>query len=189
MSAVWGDARDACEHVTSAEIYGLLSWPLGDEMSDLGVSFSPFNQPQKGQAPAGQTAPVQDAIKIMSLRMPTVAGASAAAPQALLGGPTAQGGQLGSANGGLLQAFLRRLLLGGQPTAGVNPPAPPQGLGAPPMPTSGLAPGGGAGLPVGVSFGTGSTPPTGAPPSPPTGNAMGTTPPDVFTRNDSPTAY
>ena len=71
-----------------------------------GVSFSPLD---KGPNQSQETAPVQDAIKIMSFRMPSVVGAGAPAPQGLLGGPTAQGGFLQS---GLMQALLKRLFQG-----------------------------------------------------------------------------
>lgn len=85
-----------------------------------GLSFSPFNQKPNQAAPGQQSAPVQDAIKIMSFRMPSVVGAGAPAPQGLLGGPTGQGGSLDS---GLLQEFLRRILMGqgGQPQSAGGP--------------------------------------------------------------------
>lgn len=150
-------------------------------MSDIGVSFSPFNQSTAGkQQGVGSAAqPVQDAIKILSLRVPTTVGASSGAPQSLLGGPTALGTQLGSfapLGGGQpgqlsdIQEFLRRLMLSTQgapalgSTAAVSPfgtqtdpsAAPPDASIAP----SAMPPGEGpqappdtGGLPVSVSFG------------------------------------
>lgn len=142
-------------------------------MSDLGVSFSPFNQDAKPQNQAqGSAAPVQDAIKILSLRQPTVAGASAPAPQALLGGPTVQGSQMGAE--GLL-AMLRKLLLG--PTAGATPGA---AQGAPPPPSS-FGTAGAPSLPVSVNFGNGGLPigPTDSTPSAPPSQPMPGGQPDL----------
>lgn len=66
---------------------------------NAGISFSPLGQPggatdpMQQQRPSG--APVQDAIRLLSLKMPTTAGPSAVSP--LFGGsPTALGPQLGN---------------------------------------------------------------------------------------------
>lgn len=139
-------------------------------MADLGMSFSPFNQDASGKAQAGQTAgaaPVQDAIKILSLRTPTVVGASAPAPQSLLGGPTVQGGSVGTAGSAdALQALLRRLLMAQAPSAapGGQPPSSPfaltPGATAPMAPSMAplSAPPTDPPLPVSFNFGTGNQP-------------------------------
>lgn len=87
-------------------------------MDQPGLSFSPFNQRPGQAAPGVAQSPVQDAIKILSFRMPSVVGASAPAPSGLLGGPTPQGAGVG---GGLMQEFLKRLLIGQQATGGPSP--------------------------------------------------------------------
>lgn len=147
-------------------------------MADLGMSFSPFNQDASGKAQAGQTAgaaPVQDAIKILSLRTPTVVGASAAAPQALLGGPTVQGGSVGTAGSAdALQALLRRLLMAQAASAapGGQPPSSPfaltPGMAAPLAPSAApSAPPTDPPLPVSFNFGTGNQPQPGSQPTAP----------------------
>lgn len=163
-------------------------------MSDLGVSFSPFNQPAAGKAqPVGAAGqPVQDAIKILSLRVPTTVGASSGAPQSLLGGPTALGSQLNSfaalgggqaGQVGNIQEFLRRILLGNQgaPALGSNAAVSPFGTpdasiapstmqaGEPPQAATETG-----GLPVSINFGNPGTPqqqqPAIPPSQPPQGN-------------------
>ena len=69
----------------------------------LGVGFQPGQQEAGGRASA--PTPAQQIIKLLSLRLPTVVGAHALAPQALLQG---QGGQAIGGDAGL--ALLRRLL-------------------------------------------------------------------------------
>ncbi len=105
-----------------------------------GISFSPFNQPpqmgQGGPRPGGVT-PIQDAIRMLSFRMPTTVGASSPAPQGIMGGQTAQGGQLGNP---LALNWLRALFGGGQ-----MPGAPLPGMGG------GMPPGGAFGGIPGLS--------------------------------------
>lgn len=94
-----------------------------------GVSFSPFNAPPQmgqGQQKPGGVSPVQDAIRMLSFRMPSTVGASAPAPQGLMGGQTAMGGQLGNP----LALNWLRALFGGQAMPGA--PLPGMGGGMPP---------------------------------------------------------
>lgn len=81
-----------------------------------GVSFLP-NGDQRYQRPSGGTgaSPVQEAIKVLSLRVPRVVGSTPLAPLALL---TGQGG--GGAPSGVVETLLRAL-------------APPQSPSAPPV--------------------------------------------------------
>jgi hypothetical protein len=83
-------------------------------MTPPGLSFSPTQQ-SLGPGPdqqKGSGNPVQDAIKLLSFKLPTNVGQNAIAPNALIaGGPTALGGQSGSA---LIQNFLQSLLSGHQ---------------------------------------------------------------------------
>lgn len=87
-----------------------------------GLSFQPGAQ-QNGtggdrEQAAGRTTPVQQAIRLLSLRLPSVLGARAIAPQALLGSQ----GSAGLATGGMsLDEFLRRLMA--QSGAGIPPEA------------------------------------------------------------------
>lgn len=64
-------------------------------MADFGVSFMPT--PQNGGETGRPTAvePVQEAIKILSLRLPKVVGGGAIAPAPLLNAPGAGGNPLG----------------------------------------------------------------------------------------------
>ncbi len=138
-----------------------------------GISFSPFNQPPQmgqGQRPGGVT-PIQDAIRMLSFRMPSTVGASSPTPQGLMGGQTALGGQLGNP---LALNWLRALFGGqampGAPLPGMGAGTPPGGFGGiPGLPrqgpsegndvTGGNPPpvgapwgGGGGGLPVNIGF-------------------------------------
>ena len=112
---------------------------------DLGTTFGPTNLPMQQQQ-SGQNRPlnpVQDAIRVLSFRVPSVVGANSPIPQGLLGGPTALGPQL---NNLLTINWLRQLMgQGGQlpngfrlpneartiapgfggPMQGTQPPAPP----------------------------------------------------------------
>lgn len=68
---------------------------------NAGISFSPFGQQggsnQNGSQarPQGPQAPVQDAIRLLSLKLPSNVGPTA--PSGMLGGPTPLGPQLGNA--------------------------------------------------------------------------------------------
>ncbi|HYE87699.1 MAG TPA: hypothetical protein VEA16_15155, partial [Vicinamibacterales bacterium] len=72
-----------------------------------GLSFQPGSD--NGQQQSGYRAPVQQAIKLLSLRLPSVVGARAIAPQALLegGGSQAIGGP-GGLSGNALIEWLRK---------------------------------------------------------------------------------
>ena len=98
-------------------------------LDSIGLSFAPTGQRDAQNGP--DASPLQQAIKILSLRVPQNAGAGGIAPTALLTGPGAAG--LGGLGGGMdLLAFLRRLL---QPGA----PRQPGGMGG--VPGMGSAPG------------------------------------------------
>jgi hypothetical protein len=143
----------------------------------FGVSFLP-NGDSKFQRPGGPqsgsqagVAPVQDAVKVLSMRVPRVVGNSPIAPLSLL---TSPGG------GGMPEGMLQRLmaLLGQGPAAaeqpgqafaqggvGVTGAPSPFGAGAPPMP-QGMGQGMGGGRPPLASVTAGGT---AAPPSGPMG--------------------
>lgn len=78
-------------------------------MANVGLNFGP--NAQGGQLRSSPASPTQDAIRILSFRMPTILGSAAPAPPSLLGGPTAQGGQMG---GSMAENWLRMLFGGGQ---------------------------------------------------------------------------
>lgn len=76
----------------------------------IGLSFDPAQQqkqqngasgPNTGSAPQG----VQEAIKILSLRLPRVVGANAISPQALLSSPGGSGGMVDSVVSRVLQRY------------------------------------------------------------------------------------
>lgn len=109
----------------------------------FGVSFLPGGDASYTKPRPEATQPLQEAIKVLSLRVPRVVGASPLAPLALLQG---QGG--GGMPSGLLETLLRNLAqpAGGPPVAAM--PTPSQATGpmpAPmpqvPMPTPPAAPG------------------------------------------------
>lgn len=50
----------------------------------LGISFLPGNQQQQQQSPTNGVQPVQQALQMISLRLPRVTGANAIAPPSLL---------------------------------------------------------------------------------------------------------
>lgn len=119
---------------------------------DFGLSFAPTGQ-NEAQNAQNQT-PLQDAIKVLSLRIPSFVGAQGIAPQALLGGAGAAGAPGASAvpggpgPGGVpggLDDWLRRLLMGmGNPMGGGQPGGQPAAMGAPPpmgIPTPRVTPG------------------------------------------------
>lgn len=69
-----------------------------------GLSFQPGAE--NGNNGKSRVAPVQEAIRLLSLRLPTVVGARGISPQALLEG---QGGA-GLGGGGSVEALIRQLL-------------------------------------------------------------------------------
>jgi hypothetical protein len=76
----------------------------------IGQSFAPMGDPtQRPQADAGGQGP-QEAIKILNLRMPKVAGAGAPAPQQLLNGMGSAGLPQQNANNPMIEAILRAVL-------------------------------------------------------------------------------
>lgn len=123
-----------------------------------GVSFSPFNAPPQGgqgmQKPGG-VQPVQDAIRMLSFRMPSTVGASSPAPQGLMGGQTALGGQLSNP----LALNWLRALFGGQAMPGAALP----GLGAPQGAPGGMGGGIGRGFSEGNDVTGGNPPAVGSP--------------------------
>ena len=140
---------------------------------NVGQSFSPLNQPQ-GQGAQGNyrtTSPVQDAIKILSLRLPTLVGKQS--PSGVLSGvPNAAGG--GSDNA-LMQNWLRQLFAGfsggsgdRSPVGGGGPAGDSSGSGGG-MPSGGGMDGGmGGGPPMTfVSYGQREADPNNPPPPPP----------------------
>src|SRR5262245_35401605 len=81
-------------------------------MADVGLSFSPTNQPYGTPTTGSQRSPSQDAIQILRFRLPSILGASAIAPRSLLGGPALQGSMMGG-SGTAAEDFIRRLFGGG----------------------------------------------------------------------------
>jgi hypothetical protein len=116
---------------------------------DFGLNFAPTAQNQQQNAQNGQSqSPIQDAIKVLSLRIPSFVGARGIAPNELLqGGGAAAAGGMGAGMPGGLEQFLRQLFgqMGGGPMGGgglASPPQPHIGIGgslgktlAPPEPT------------------------------------------------------
>lgn len=133
---------------------------------EFGLSFSPLNPPpgQAGgpngyQPGGGSGSPIQDAVRILSLRIPRVVGASALGPSPLLNGP----GGAGFGGGGSLEALLMRIFgrrPGSGPVAAMPMPSDsPFGTSGPDMP--------GAKPPYpSLIF----SPPGGTPPTGPTGS-------------------
>lgn len=115
----------------------------------IGQSFAPTGQNQMRQQQGGGNAPLQQAIKVLNLRLPKVVGAGAVAPQPLLmsqgsGGVSMppmpqQGATPGGAPGGAptmpgqgappfgLEEILRRIFQPPTGPAGSPAPQPPQG--------------------------------------------------------------
>lgn len=137
----------------------------------LGRSFAP-NSDQMSQRPPGGAgqSPVQEAVRVLSLRLPRVVGASAPAPGALMGGMGGQG-LAGPTSNPIVQQLMQ-MILGGQTAqqGGAIPGLPVPG-GMPSMPASmgGFTPnigfntpGGGVSTPP-----TPQTPPRPAPPAMP----------------------
>jgi hypothetical protein len=97
-------------------------------MAGFGISFAPTAQNQQEQQNQHQT-PIQDAIRLLSLRIPSFAGSRSPIPDALLQAPGGAGLGMATAEtlGGLDQ-WLRRLFA----SAGASPFAP--GRSVPDMP-------------------------------------------------------
>lgn len=97
---------------------------------DFGLSFAPTGQNEAQNRDQAQT-PIQDAIKVLSLRIPSFVGAQGVAPNALLQAPGASGMPGGMGVPGGLEEWLRRLLGGDMGQMGVPMgPAPAPHIGA-----------------------------------------------------------
>ncbi len=131
----------------------------------LGVSFSPLDTGQGGQSgPGPGGSPLQDAIKILSFRMPTVVGAQGVSP--LAGNP----GDNPTDN--WLQNLFKGLLPPDQPGVPGQPAAP-----VGPMVTGAPGPMGGA--PPSAPNVFGGAPPPGPPPGGAPNPIVITTPPGI----------
>lgn len=116
-------------------------------MPPVGMTFSPLNAPSQGQPGQGPQSPLQDAIKLLSFKLPTTVGAGA--PSGLLGPPTAAGAMGPQQGDGSMDNWLMQLLKGLVPDAGTSTPpqdpgslrpavqypqaTPPRVTGAPPV--------------------------------------------------------
>ena len=114
-------------------------------ISDLGLDFTPQAQAN------GEATPIQQAIRILSLRIPRQVGARGLAPQPLLASPGAGG--MGAGGGMDLLSLLRQLLQpggAGAAAGGGQAPLPMPGAGPVPRITpgsgGGTMPGPGGGL-------------------------------------------
>lgn len=118
-------------------------------MADVGISFAPTSS--VGRSASGPSvSPTQDAIRLLSFRLPTVLGASAAAPAALLGGPTLQGAQMANP----MAANWLRMLFGNLSAMGGTMPSPQMpNVGGEAFGGSGFS--GSAGLPASISLSQG----------------------------------
>lgn len=106
--------------------------------NDFGLSFVPTDQGTQqpgrpGGLPGGGVPPIQQAIQMLSLRLPHVLGAQAVAPGPLLTSAGGGGMNVG-AGGGSLEAILRMLFGLHQTGAFGTPASPSTRPGATPMP-------------------------------------------------------
>src|SRR3990167_2922620 len=69
----------------------------------IGVNFQPGTDPNGQTDPRRASTPVQEAIKVLSLRLPRVVGANAISPQALLSSPGSGGNRVDSVENTILQ--------------------------------------------------------------------------------------
>lgn len=106
----------------------------------IGVNFQPGTQDQQ-QNGQQRTAPqnVQEAIRVLSLRLPKVVGANSVAPQALLG---SQGGGANPRVDSVVQQILQRMFPQAAPPSASVPQAPAPMI-PPPMPQAPPPPMGG----------------------------------------------
>lgn len=91
---------------------------MATPLDTIGLSFSPSGSgqdAQQAQPQSGDLSPVQQAIKILSLRVPRNVGAGGITPNALLTSPGAGGMDI--------VALLRQLMQGGGPGAPTAGPA------------------------------------------------------------------
>jgi hypothetical protein len=104
--------------------------------SGFGVSFLPGGDASYTRPTSGNASPIQEAIKVLSLRVPRVVGSTPLTPLALL---TGQGG--GGLPSGLVETLLRSLTppagtppVASVPTQQTQGQAPSMGLGTAPQP-------------------------------------------------------
>ena len=89
-----------------------------------GVNFQPGGQPGD-PSQSRPSSVVQEAIKVLSLRLPKVVGAQAAAPQALLSGSGSGGSRVDS----VVNQVLSRIMPTGQPAQPPTATMPPRTVG------------------------------------------------------------
>jgi hypothetical protein len=139
---------------------------------DIGQSFSPTQAPQgygqNGQPGRGPAAPVMDAIKILSFRVPQILGVGSPVAPGLLSGA---GGNPGSGlnNSALVNQWLQRFFGQGLGVAGPMPTPSPQDLSAPMgngSPFGAPSAGGPSSVPSPSSPGSAASSPIAAPPAP-----------------------
>lgn len=142
-----------------------------------GVSFSPLNNGQVGPVTGNAGSPLQDAIKILSFRLPTVVGASGISP--LAGNP---GDSV--ANDWLLRLF-QGLMPGGSPAAPMGIQGAPAAPSSAPSAPSAPSPFMGGGNPFNSPMGPSAAPSwMGAPPPP--GPTSAPPPPVVHPSTEGP---
>jgi hypothetical protein len=94
-------------------------------MPTPGLSFSPTSESPFDQKGQGATNPVQQAIQLLSYRLPQVVGAGAIAPRELLSGGGGQGSALGSQVGSAVaEQWLRKLFMGSGDLSGPDSQVP-----------------------------------------------------------------
>lgn len=91
----------------------------------MGMTFAPGSNEMQ-QRPMTSQEPLQEAIKLLSLRLPQIVGANSPVPAPLL---QSQGGMGADPTGNPLLDLLRRLLGGGQAPQEMGMPSPPLGPG------------------------------------------------------------
>ena len=100
-------------------------------MPGIGIQFLPGAQGENGPtSPRGGGDPIQEAVRILSLRLPRVVGAQAIAPQALL---TSPGGAANPFIDTLVDMILRRVMPNGNMGGGQGSMSGGQGRVPPPM--------------------------------------------------------
>lgn len=87
----------------------------------IGVNFQPGTQDQQNGQQRSAPQNVQEAIKVLSLRLPKVVGANAISPQALL---SSQGGGANPRVDSLVQSILQRMFPQAAPPSASMPQAP-----------------------------------------------------------------
>jgi hypothetical protein len=151
--------------------------------NNYGLSFQPGTDQGNGQGNGQQdpnASPIQSAVKLLSLRLPSVVGAQAISPQALLQSPGSAGLGGGNMTPEAMLALLKKLM---QQSGGQMPPQAQQQ-------PSFSSPGSAAGSPSMNRGGTpsGFTPAPSAPPPPRVtpGDGREEVTPDVFSNPGGP---